>query len=49
MSGAMEDAFGGGEVDAQADEVYDQICAEQGIAMENDALGVGTGAISANA
>ena len=41
----MEDAFGG-DVDQEADNVYEQICAEQGIAMENEAIGVGTGAIA---
>ena len=49
VNGALEDAFGGGDVDAEADSVYDQICAEQGIAMEGDAMGVGTGAITGEA
>ena len=45
----MEDAFGGGDIDTEADAVYDQICAEQGIAAAGDDLAVGTGAISGEA
>ena len=49
MNDAMEDAFTGPEGEQEADDIYEQICAEQGIALENSALGqakTGTGVVA---
>ena len=49
MGDAMDMAFDTAEGDQEADNVYNQICEEQGIAMEQEGLGgqVGTGAVGA--
>lgn len=45
MAESMDGAFGGDEVDNEADQVYNQICEEQGIGMADDFVGAGTGAV----
>ena len=42
----MDMAFDSPEADSEADNVYNQICEEQGIAMAGEAMNVGTGAVS---
>ena len=45
MQDAMDTAFDNPEADQAADEVYNQICEEQGIAMGNQDMAVGSGAV----
>ena len=45
MADALDGACDNGETNDDADEVYNQICEEQGIAMSGDATNVGTGQI----
>ena len=45
MQDAMDGAFDNAETNDDADDVYNQICEAQGIAMNGNDLNVGTGQI----